>query len=313
MDSAQVVRHGPEDVPLAERVWQLDAGVRLEVLPGTYRGPIALPRDIEIQAAGGMGSVTIESTAGGTLSVEGAEQVALNDLVLRGPDRSMGAVLRVYNEARIQARGCIFTGGRGQGEGGGAIDVQQGHIRLDGCRFTHNVAMQGGALRASGAVYVEVRNCVFADNGAAGVGGGAVFANQGAEIHLVGCTFVGNKAPIGRAVLAGGDALGAATIEARNCLFAAGEPELRATASEPGHLALHHCVLPALPDDLHAAITVGEGVLERRVDVASSGPGAWSATFDGLLVGLGDPTAFEADEADLHGRVRSRILVGAVG
>ncbi len=116
MQTAEVVQHGPQDLPLAELVWQLAAGSTVVLAPGSYRGPVALPVDIEIRAAGGMGSVTIETTTGGTLSVEGAERVKLVNLMLRGPTRSMGAVLRIYNFAEVDLQGCVFTGGRGQGE-----------------------------------------------------------------------------------------------------------------------------------------------------------------------------------------------------
>ncbi len=313
MHTAEVVRYGPQDLPLSERIWQLPADTTLILEPGTYRGPISIPVNMEIRAAGGMGSVTIESHSSGTLSVEGAQKVRLVDLILQGPSHSMGAVLRLYNFAEVDLQGCLLTGGRGQGEGGGAIDVQQGRLRLDGCRLTRNIAMQGGALRASGAVRVDVRNSVFADNGAAGVGGGAIFANAGADVRLMGCTFVANKAAIGRAVLAGGDALGSGKVEAVNCLFAAGEPELSATAIAPGQLTLKHCLLPALPTNVHEAITVGEGVVQRRLDVAASGPGAFAAPFAGVLIGLGDPSAYGPEECDLHGERRTRIFVGAVG
>lgn len=313
MDALAVVPHGPTDPPLRERVWQLTPGTCLLLAPGTYRGPIALPHDIELRAAGGLGSVTIESMQGGTLSVEGAERVRLVDLLLRGPKHGMGAVLRIYNPADVTMEGCLLTGGHGLGQGGGAIDIQQGRLKLDRCRLTQNTAMQGGALRAAGPVLVEVRNSVFADNVAAGVGGGGVFASVAAEVKLVGCTFAGNAARIGSAVLAGGSPLGEGTVEVHNCLFSAGGAELSATAIEPGRLVLAHCVLPALPEDVHQGVTIGDGVLARRLEVHAAGQSVWAAKFVSLLTGLGDPTCYEPDELDLRGKARDRIWIGAIG
>lgn len=307
------VQHGPDDPPLSERVWLLEPGTRVVLAPGTYRGPIGLPSDIALVAAGAFGSTTIEGTRGGTLSVEGAQRVWIQGLILKGPAQGMGAVLRVYNHAEVQLHGCLITGGRGQGEGGGGVDIQQGRLLVQRCRLTRNMAMQGGALRAGGAVLVQVRNSVFADNSAMGVGGGAVFGNGPCEVELTGCTFHGNQGDIGRALLAGGDALGAAKMTATNCLFGATGAELSATALLPGRLLLQHSVLPAKPASLHEGVEFGEGVLERRVDVAPEGARPWAATFTGLLHGVGDPAAFEPAEADLYGRPRSTILVGAVG
>ena len=313
MDARPVVPHGPADLPLSERVWRLSPGTCLMLAPGTYRGPIALPHDIELRAAGGLGSVTVDCHQGGTLSVEGADRVRLVDLVLRGPRHGMGAVLRIYNPADVTIEGCLLTGGRGLGQGGGAIDIQQGRLQLDRCRLTQNAAMQGGALRAAGAVLVTVRNSVFADNVAAGVGGGGVFASVAAEVKLVGCTFVANTAKLGSAILAGGDPLGHGQVEAHNCLFSASGAELSATAIAPGHLRLTHCVLPALPRDVHEGVEVGAGVLERRLEVFAAGDAAWTAKFATLLDGLGDPTLYDEGELDLRDKARGRIWIGAVG
>ena len=313
MASSPVLPHGPADAPLSERVWQLPPDTTLLVAPGTYRGPISLPHTIELRAAAGLGSVTLETAEGGTLSVEGAERVRLVDLVLHGPKRGMGAILRIYNPADVELERCLLTGGRGQGEGGGAVDIQQGRLRMNRCRLTRNVAMQGGGVRAGGAVLVEIRNSIFADNTATGVGGGGLFCTVGGEVHLVGCTFVGNEARVGRAILAGGDALGHGVVKADNCLFAAGGAELSATAITPGRLHLTHCVLPALPDSVHQGVSVGASVIERRLEVQASGEDAWAATFPAALLDLGDVSLYADGEADLRGKPRERIWIGAVG
>ena len=86
-------RHSPTDPPLAKRLWEFEPGSRVAIEPGTYVGGMVLPHDVTLVAAKGLGTVTLESSRGPLLSVEGAGRVHLEGLILRGAAIGLGAVL----------------------------------------------------------------------------------------------------------------------------------------------------------------------------------------------------------------------------
>ena len=173
-------RHSPTDPPLAKRLWDFEPGSRVVIEPGTYVGGMVLPHDVTLVAEKGLGTVTLESSRGPLLSVEGAGRVHLEGLILRGSAIGLGAVLVIDSEAEVEVRGCLLSGGRGEGVGGGGVAIRVGKLVMARCRLVDNTALQGGALSACGPALVEVSNSVFARNSAEGLGGGAVFANEGA-------------------------------------------------------------------------------------------------------------------------------------
>lgn len=306
-----VVSFGPQDGSLAEALWRLPEGAHVQLAPGQYRGPLVFPEDVCLEAVGGLGSVTIAGTQGATISTEGAARVHLINLMLKGPARGFGAVVQVYQQADVLLDGCVITGGRGRGEGGGGVDLQAGRVRLRRCRLTQNVALQGGAIRASGTVRLEASNCVFADSRVEGAGGGAVFATFGASINLLGCTFTGNRGRIGSSILAVGT-LGA-EVELACCLLAQDEGGLCLATQGDGRLSIRHSVVPALADNVSAGINVDESVRLRGVGLNRSGDVPYSPMFPVILREIGDEDRFAEDErADVYGRSRRAVWVGAV-
>ena len=302
---------GPADGALGDAVWRMPAGAHVRLAPGVYRGPIVFPEDLCLEAVRGLGSVTITGSQGATLSVEGAANVQLINLMLKGPTRGFGAVLQVYQQADVRVDGCVLTGGRGRGEGGGAVDLQAGRVRLRRCRITHNVALQGGGVRASGTVRVEASNCVFADNRVEGAGGGAVFAAFGAHVSLLGCTFTGNRGSVGSAVLSAGKV--GATVELDCCLIAQDERGLCIASQDGGVVSIRRSLLPALADRVSAGIEVDASVRLRGVGVQRAVDPPYSASFPVVLRGIGAPEQFDDDtRADLYGRSRRDVWVGAV-
>ena len=300
--------HGTTDGPLAERLFLLPDGATLLLAPGSYPGPIALPHSLTLRAAEGLGSVTIQGQRGPALSVEGAKRVVLEQLVIRGPDSGAGACVQVYMAADVEITGCLLSGGRGRGEGGGAVDVQQGRVRLRRCRLTRNRAPQGGAVRAAGACEVELDDCLLVDNQAEGVGGGALFASRNATIRAYGCSFVRNRGRIGSAVLAGGGFGGAGAIELANCLVSADSEGDLIAGHQGGRVAMRHCFVPRQPPA--DGVALGDAVDIRSVDLEPTGDAPFAPRFRGLLMGKGDASL--GDGLDVYGRSRGSVWVGAV-
>lgn len=279
--------------------------------PGRYRGPLILDRDLRVSADGPTGSVTIEALRGPVVSVEGAGQATLAGLVLQGPRVRMGAVVRLYEPMRLTLLDCVVTDGRGEGEGGGGLDVQLGHVRVDRCRFTNNVALQGGAIRVGSTALVQARNTVFAGNRAEGIGGGAVFANRGGIAELCGCTFAANVGDHGSALLAGRGTSGG-RIVARSCLFSATQEGLAVAVHGDGKLELHNSLVPTLADSVSAGVHIGDGVVQKRLQLATQGA-AFAPMFAIQVQGIGLLADFEPGELDVYGKARASVAVGAVG
>lgn len=338
-DLPPVVEHGPADGPLGDRLWRLPPGTVVRLLPGTYAAPVAIPHDLALVAAQGLGSVTLRAQRGPVVSVEGARRVRLEGLLLQGPESGAGACLQVYMASDVEVIGCLLSGGRGRGEGGGAVDVQQGRVRLWRCRLTRSRAPQGGGVRAAGACRVELESCVLSDVSADGIGGGGLFASRNGTIVARGCTFGLCRGALGAVALAGGGAGGPGTIELDHCLLAAdAEENARPLCGhQGGSLSLRHCVVPRLPerpsdDGLH----LGDGVVGKRVELVPQGERPFAPRFAGLLIGQGvawsstepapaapgwhaDGSATESSAAaaspapDVYGRPRARLWIGAVG
>jgi hypothetical protein len=219
-------------------------------------------------------------------------------------------VVQVYVAAEVTLTGCLLTGGRGAGEGGGALDVQRGAVRLRACRLTRCRAPQGGAVRATGPALVELESCVLADNGADGVGGGGLFASRGAVIRGVGLTFSGNRAALGAVALAGGGQGGAGHITLRACLVDGADSGDLLRCQAGGTVALAASMLPQAPAP-QEGLTLGGDVQIRRVELERDGTLPFAPRFWALLGGQGDATAFSVSE-DVYGRARAHWL-GAVG
>lgn len=195
--------HSSTDGPLADRVWNAPGGTTIVVASGTYRGPLVARSDVAIRSEKGVGSVTIQAAQGAAVAIEGAQSVALSGLVLRGPKHGFGSVIQSYGPTELTVEDCVVTGGRGEGQGGGGIDIQSGLLILKRCRVTHNIALQGGGVRVAGAALAQIHACVFAENRAEGIGGGALFATQSGRVELLNVTFTANAGPHGSAILGG--------------------------------------------------------------------------------------------------------------
>lgn len=295
---------------LADVLWNAADGTHVVLGPGLYRGPLAIRNTVTMSARDGVGTVTIAGGRGATLSIEGSGKIMLRSLIIKGPTSGLGAIIRAYDATHLHAEDCVLTEGRGVGEGGGALDLQQGFASLHRCRLTNNTALQGGAIRAAAASALELINCVFADNRAEGLGGGAIFTNTSGRAQLRNCTFTGNRGEHGSAILAGRGGLGG-SMDVRNCLFAKHQVGLSIAAHGAGRLHLAHSVLAKVADMVSESVDLGEAVIERSVPLRQDAP-RYAAMFPTQLRGVGQAQLLQQNEVDVYGRPRSTTFVGAV-
>ena len=109
--------------------------------------------------------------------------------------RLRGSVGAIENNGALEAVDCRFENNGGGGLGGGISS--QGDLTLRRCVFENNVTnMLGGALHITGAgSQVEIEDCRFTGNRAAGNGGSAINISlqaADARVRLTRCTLTGN-------------------------------------------------------------------------------------------------------------------------
>eukprot|EP00741_Cyanophora_paradoxa_P012223 tig00020603_g11810.t1 len=113
-------------------------------------------------------------------------------------EAAAGPAVLAEGGARLALRDCLFVGGA-------CVAVEHSAADLADCRFEGAAAAaRGGAVAVRGGD-VTLRRCAFADCGAAGGDGGAIFAAEGARVQVLDCGFDRCAADRGgAAVVAGG-------------------------------------------------------------------------------------------------------------
>lgn len=158
----------------------------------------------------------VDAGAAGSLQ-DVFDAAAAGDVVSLGPGE--------YRGPFAVRRSLSVVGREGGREGrpalvGGAVDrvlSLEGHdlsVSLSGLTIRGGVAGLGAGVGLMGSGDVEVTGCVFEDNRAGDVGGGAFFASAG-QIHFRDCLFRRNHGRRGGALLLSDVAL----VSATNCLF----------------------------------------------------------------------------------------------
>src|SRR5690606_18121984 len=128
------------------------------------------------------------------------EQLTLRD----GAAASYGGAVAVDEGGALVARYCEFFR-NSAGQFGGAIDVFDGELILDGCLFHENsvsgsIAQSGGAISVFSFLPSSITNCTFVGNrqeNAGGYGGGAVYLensdpSESSHPRIEHCTFFNN-------------------------------------------------------------------------------------------------------------------------
>lgn len=186
------------------------------------RAPLAIERNVTLIGSG-VRELAISGDSDGDgigdvplFRVQNGAQFAIEQVTLRdGFAPSYGGAISSESGTRIVVRYCSFENNR-SGQFGGAIDVFQGELQVEGCLFLNN-AVSGSTAQAGGAISVYttvdslIRNSTFAHNfqeGPGGFGGGAVYAENGDlastfNLRIEHCTFADNSdaAASGSAIL----------------------------------------------------------------------------------------------------------------
>ncbi len=164
---------------------------------------------------------------GGAVSVRGGTNLIKDSRFDQNTAVYGGALSMVVQSANVTTlTGCDFTRGTaigGGGGGGGAVFCGAGKSVFEECWFVENESVLGGAMLitsgvclatdcsfrrnsadAGGAVYVwdpsderpqnEFTRCIFGENTAVKLGGGAVASEISASVRLYGCAVFGNTA-----------------------------------------------------------------------------------------------------------------------
>ena len=112
--------------------------------------------------------------------------------------------------------GFTIRDGNTGGNHGAAIRAQGGSPSIGDCVFENNTASHGGAVYANNVSELRFSGCWFKGNSASGEKGGAVFVqNENPSVFFENCLFSANVAPHGGALLADNEA----DITLNNCTF----------------------------------------------------------------------------------------------
>ncbi|MEY2407543.1 MAG: large repetitive protein [Verrucomicrobiota bacterium] len=115
---------------------------------------------------------------------------------------------RIFNisaDSVVNISGLTIRDGRA--EDGGAIEFNGAHLRVVACLFTNNHAtvVHGGAISATGNPIVDLTECQFSGNSAASNGG--AFDSPGVSLNVSNCAFHANSAENGGAMSIGAGAV----------------------------------------------------------------------------------------------------------
>ncbi len=156
---------------------------------------------------------------------------------------------------------------------GGAI-LNRGTIHGVNCGFLSNKAAHGGVIVMSGSDAVAtLSNCVLTGNAAGGTGGVAL--TEYAQVELLNCTVLGNRAPKGRSILASTPAktgiLPRGRVHLTNCVVSDGGDEIW---NDHGAVTIQYTDLPGGQKAVHdpdGTITWGPGNIDADPCFADAG------------------------------------------
>ena len=200
--------------------------------------PISIERNLKI-----VGSGVEQLTISGDTDDDGVGDTSIfivnpgvefnvEQLTLKyGAAPSYGGAIASDTGARVIARDCSFEN-NSAGQFGGAIDIFEGELLVEGCLFFEN-SVVGSTAKAGGAISIytttdsTIRNSTFVGNlqdSSGGLGGASIYAQNSLvsdffNLLVEHCTFSGNTDATlnGSAILS--STLGA-TVQVRNNIFA---------------------------------------------------------------------------------------------
>jgi hypothetical protein len=170
-------------------------------------GPIALNKNITIDATELSASVQINANFLSKIFTISSATVALNSLVLTEGHGSFGTGGDIQiNSGNITINNCVFTDSEAYEGQGGAIANLGGTTTINSSTFSANYAtitpgygadqgQTGGGAIYNGQANLTLNNCSFTGNFAdSSSGGGAIWCNGTLPVIVNSCTFSGNSA-----------------------------------------------------------------------------------------------------------------------
>jgi len=152
-------------------------------------GPLAIGRNLTIDASSPDGVVVSGNHASRVFSVAAAKTVTITGLdVVDGSNSGDGGA--ILNDGNLTLADCELAGNEA-GDGGGAIE-NSGTLTLNACTFTNNIADVGGGAIEHAAGLLVATSCTFSGN-TAGIGG-AIDGDGSSTIQLKSCTVSANHA-----------------------------------------------------------------------------------------------------------------------
>ncbi|MEM1166154.1 MAG: hypothetical protein AAGI30_07670 [Planctomycetota bacterium] len=142
---------GTESAFIADAIDGATPGDVLELSAGTFvERAVAVNGGTNLTIRGqGAGVTVIDGRLGDReiLSVTGESTLLLEDLTLRGGNRSLdngGGALRVRSNSFVEVRRCVFeNNGRTNSQGAGAVNVQEAEAVFHECVFRNNTIRPG--------------------------------------------------------------------------------------------------------------------------------------------------------------------------
>lgn len=164
------------------------------VIPLTS-GPIALARNITIDASMLPGSVTLSNSfPDNVLQVQSGATVALRRLIITG---GRGAIHggAINNGGSLALTECSLSNNVAGARGGG-IHNEGGALTLNGCTIVGNIAGDGGGGVSSlgGSATVTVNSSTIAGNAATNASSGGGILHEGGTLSVNSTTITGNSA-----------------------------------------------------------------------------------------------------------------------
>ena len=117
---------------------------------------------------------------------------------LLGPTLVAGGAVCVTKQSRLLVSNCVFDDNTSQGLGGAICAGFNATADIQETNFIHNSASQGGAIHVQQA-HLRMKDCVFDDNISQGLGG-AIVAGLNATLEIQKTNFTRNSASLGGAI-----------------------------------------------------------------------------------------------------------------
>ena len=107
-----------------------------------------------------------------------------------------GGAINIQQKAYLRMTNCLFDDNISEQLGGAIAATVNTTLEIQDTNFTHNIALQGGAIDIDRSPFLRVTDCQFENNHVehllTGLGG-AIYAGHGITVEIQGTSFTGNN------------------------------------------------------------------------------------------------------------------------